>query len=69
MSARVVILGGGFAGVYTALGFEKLLPRHPGIEVTLVNRDNFFTLFRLACRPTRRARTRLSGMQRKNPDS
>jgi len=38
---RVIILGGGFAGLYTALEFEKLLPRHPHIEVTLVNRENF----------------------------
>jgi len=44
VTTHVVILGGGFAGVYTALEFERLLPRHPGIEVTLVNRDNF-TLF------------------------
>jgi len=39
---RVLILGGGFAGVYTALEFEKALARHPEIEVTLVNRENFF---------------------------
>jgi NADH dehydrogenase len=39
---RVLILGGGFAGVYAALEFEKILARDPGIDVTLVSRDNFF---------------------------
>jgi NADH:ubiquinone reductase (H+-translocating) len=39
---RIVILGGGFAGLYAALEFEKTLARDPGIEVTLVNRENFF---------------------------
>jgi NADH dehydrogenase len=39
---RIVILGGGFGGVYTALRLEKRLPRDGSIEVTLVNRDNFF---------------------------
>jgi NADH dehydrogenase len=39
---RILILGGGFGGVYTALRLEKTLPRDESIEVTLVNRDNFF---------------------------
>jgi NADH dehydrogenase len=39
---RVVILGGGFAGLYTALELEKALARRPNFEVTLVNRENFF---------------------------
>ena len=38
--ARVLILGGGFSGLYTALTFERWKPAD--IEVTLVNRDNFF---------------------------
>lgn len=37
---RVLILGGGFGGVYVALEFEKL--RNPDFEVTLVSRENFF---------------------------
>lgn len=37
---RVLILGGGFGGLYAALQFEKR--RHPGFEVTVVNRENFF---------------------------
>jgi NADH:ubiquinone reductase (H+-translocating) len=39
---RVLILGGGFGGIYTALELEKALPRHSYVEVTLVNRENFF---------------------------
>jgi NADH:ubiquinone reductase (H+-translocating) len=37
---RVLILGGGFGGVYAALEFEKR--RDPNFEVTLINQDNFF---------------------------
>lgn len=39
---RVVILGGGWGGVYTALTLEKTLRPGEGIEVVLINRDNFF---------------------------
>lgn len=39
---HVVILGGGFAGVYAALEFERMLARDENIDVTLVNRENFF---------------------------
>ncbi len=39
---KVVILGGGFAGLYAALELEKGLPGHANVEVTLVNRENFF---------------------------
>ena len=39
---RIVILGGGFGGVYTALALEKALRRRRDLEVTLVNRENFF---------------------------
>jgi NADH dehydrogenase len=39
---RVLILGGGFGGLYAALKLEKTLARDPDLEVTLVNRDNFF---------------------------
>jgi NADH:ubiquinone reductase (H+-translocating) len=39
---RVLILGGGFAGLAVAMGLEKTVARHPSVEVTLVNRDNFF---------------------------
>jgi NADH dehydrogenase len=39
---HVVILGGGFGGLYTALHLEKTLARDPNVEITLVNRENFF---------------------------
>jgi NADH dehydrogenase len=39
---RIVILGGGFGGVYAALHLEKLLAHEPGVEICLVSRDNFF---------------------------
>lgn len=39
---RVLILGGGFGGVYAALRLERLLARHDNLEVTLVTRDNYF---------------------------
>src|SRR6516165_8492634 len=38
---RIVILGAGFAGFYTALRLEKTLARNPDIEIVLVGRDNF----------------------------
>lgn len=39
---KVLILGGGFGGLYAALAFEKHLKTRGDIEVTVVNRDNFF---------------------------
>lgn len=39
---RVLILGGGFGGIYVALELEKMLAQHADLEVTLVTRDNFF---------------------------
>jgi len=39
---RILILGGGFGGVYTALRLEKLLRRNHDVAITLVTRDNFF---------------------------
>ena len=39
---RILILGGGFGGIYAALRFEKLLARRPELEVTLVTKDNYF---------------------------
>lgn len=39
---RVLILGGGFGGMYAALEFEQALERGADLDVTLVNRDNFF---------------------------
>jgi NADH dehydrogenase len=40
---RILILGGGFGGLYAALEFDKHLAKRDDIEVTLVNRENFFS--------------------------
>jgi NADH dehydrogenase len=41
---RIVILGGGFGGVYTAYHLEKRMDsRHP-LEITLISRDNYFLM-------------------------
>ena len=39
---NIVIIGGGFAGLYTALELEKLLKRRDDVTVTLLNAENFF---------------------------
>ncbi|HXV27486.1 MAG TPA: NAD(P)/FAD-dependent oxidoreductase, partial [bacterium] len=39
---KVLILGGGFAGVHAAIDLEKSLGPNPDVEITLVNRENFF---------------------------
>lgn len=39
--ARVVVLGGGFGGVYVALGLERLAAKGALVEVSLVNRENY----------------------------
>ena len=41
-SKRVLILGGGFGGIYAALRLEKCLSHHADLEVTLVTRENHF---------------------------
>jgi NADH dehydrogenase len=38
---RVVILGGGFAGVYTAMALEKALGRRSDVDLVLVSRENY----------------------------
>ena len=38
---RVVILGGGFAGVYTAMYLEQKLGAADDVEIALVNRENY----------------------------
>jgi NADH dehydrogenase len=39
---RILILGGGFAGLAVAMELEKTLAWDGSAEVTLINRDNFF---------------------------
>jgi NADH dehydrogenase len=41
---RILILGGGFGGVYTARHLEKLCRRRPDVEILLVSRDNFLVM-------------------------
>jgi len=38
---RIVIIGGGFAGLYAAKYLNKSLARRPDVEVTLISRENF----------------------------
>lgn len=37
-TTRVLILGGGFGGIYAALHLDKAIATEPKVEVTLVNR-------------------------------
>ncbi|MBP9840947.1 MAG: FAD-dependent oxidoreductase [Simkaniaceae bacterium] len=39
---KIVILGGGFGGVYTALYLQKYLKKTDDIEITLINKENYF---------------------------
>ncbi len=41
---RILILGGGFAGVYTARHLEKICKRRPDVEIVLVSLDNFLLM-------------------------
>jgi NADH dehydrogenase len=43
-TTRVLILGGGFAGVYTAMHLERIWRHDPSVEVTLVSRHNYFVM-------------------------
>ena len=36
---RILILGGGFAGLTVAMELEKRLTQDPAVEITLINRD------------------------------
>ncbi len=39
---KILILGGGFGGLYTAYYLEKLLKKKDLVQLTLINRDNYF---------------------------
>ena len=43
-ATRILVLGGGFAGVATARHLERICGGRPGTEITLVSRDNFFVI-------------------------
>jgi len=38
---RILVLGGGFGGLYAALTLDKTFAADPNVEVTLVSRDNY----------------------------
>jgi NADH dehydrogenase len=38
---KVIIAGGGFAGLYAAMHFDKWLAGRADVEVTLISRENF----------------------------
>ncbi len=39
---RVLILGGGFGGIYAAIELERALRARHDVSITLVTRDNYF---------------------------
>ncbi|CAN5487711.1 hypothetical protein BH09PLA1_BH09PLA1_24930 [soil metagenome] len=41
---RIVILGGGFAGLYTTLHLQRIFKGRDDIEIALVSRNNYFTM-------------------------
>ena len=41
---RIVILGGGFAGVYTARHLQRIWRKDKSVQITLVSRDNYFLI-------------------------
>src|SRR5215468_11679737 len=41
MKTRIVIAGGGFAGLYAAMHLDKTIARTSEAEVVLVSRENF----------------------------
>jgi NADH dehydrogenase len=41
---RILLLGGGFAGIYTARRLEKLFAGRNDVEIILVSRDNFLLM-------------------------
>lgn len=41
---RILILGGGFGGVYTARHLEKLFKRRSDVEIVLISRENFLLM-------------------------
>lgn len=41
---RIVIVGGGFGGVYTAIHLGRIWRKSRGVDVVLVSRDNYFLM-------------------------
>ena len=38
---RILVIGGGFGGTYTAMVLEKLLKKDPSVEVWLISKENY----------------------------
>ena len=65
---RILIVGGGFAGLTVAMELERKLARDPSVEITLINRENFFLLvFRDSAYPSTFRRTTSSPASAKPP--
>ena len=43
-ATRIIVLGGGFAGIYTARHLQKFFARRTDVEILLVSRDNFLLM-------------------------
>jgi len=41
---RIVIVGGGFGGVYTAVHLDRIWGRDPAVQITLVSQNNYLLL-------------------------
>ncbi|HXE53572.1 MAG TPA: NAD(P)/FAD-dependent oxidoreductase [Tepidisphaeraceae bacterium] len=41
---RIVIVGGGFSGVYTAIHLERFTRHDPSVRITLVSSENYFLM-------------------------
>lgn len=41
---HILILGGGFGGMYTARHLQRLFKQDPHVHITLVDRHNYFRL-------------------------
>lgn len=42
LPVKVVVVGGGFAGLYAALGLDRKLGYHKKLELTVIDRKNYF---------------------------
>jgi NADH dehydrogenase len=43
-ATQILIIGGGFGGVFAARNLEKIFPPEGQVKITLVSRDNFFLM-------------------------
>jgi NADH dehydrogenase len=43
-STRILVVGGGFGGLYTTLHLQRLFRHDENVEVTLIDRDNYFLM-------------------------